>query len=298
MNHLYINIAICGGISSGKSTLVNALLGKSAADIGIGRTTTDVTKYEMPHGSFGINDKIRVYIYDFPEDISEYESTLKRSHLILHMIDFTLFSTGYLRSMIWMMKKLKPMNKVIHLVSKGDAASPEYPILYQELCSLIKSQMSEFQEIMPINPAAAYLANVKLTERNKSQFLCVARAYGVLPNEIEEPLSVNAQDDYIKLVKRMSEILGDDQLTICMNNAIGNYRKIKNLTIIDSANHVNDIKQICELLDKPFDYYYLKHINDEWSNVPVTILVVVFLVMGILMILFGVGFVVSRVCEC
>ncbi len=46
MSILTINVGICGSISAGKSTLVNALMGDIVSKSGMGRTTTDVIKYD------------------------------------------------------------------------------------------------------------------------------------------------------------------------------------------------------------------------------------------------------------
>jgi ribosome biogenesis GTPase A len=42
----YKNIAVLGSVSVGKSTIVNSLIGKKAAEVGVGETTTKTSVYK------------------------------------------------------------------------------------------------------------------------------------------------------------------------------------------------------------------------------------------------------------
>lgn len=289
MNSFYVNIGLCGSVSAGKSTLINAIMGDIVSHSGMGRTTSQVIKFNYANSkskNIIYNDNLTINIYDTPGN-SDHELgintrtksflTLANCHIIVNVIDFLEAAKPTSKSLSNILDMLSRVNRkarsdgiyqnIIHVVNKGDEHSSEYKLIYNK----IKNTIPPFDTIIKINASWAALINYKGDALEKEQLLRIINSVSNPPVVNTELVTFTAiqtmitdirEPGYELLIKTISDMLENETHLMCMSNCTSKYL-ISTKTIVDSLVYYSDLKEICELAKKPYISSYNKYLYDS-----------------------------------
>lgn len=147
-----INVAIFGITSTGKSTIINKLLGKNLAAVGIGETTKDIQPY----------DGVGYRLFDIPgrnDDIQYFSA------------DYISFWKGLTYRMVAITHTVKEMTKVFKLL---DAINLNYDIIVNKFDQVDAEEADAFKEQLRQEVKDAGLQGVNrmffVSARNPQQF--------------------------------------------------------------------------------------------------------------------------------
>ncbi|CAF2808428.1 unnamed protein product [Rotaria sp. Silwood2] len=151
------NIGIFGLTSTGKSTMINSLLGKKLAEIGIGETTKEMTPY---HGT-------RYILWDTPgrNDESAYTNQ-----------EYISFIKGLTRRLILIQYTIK---EILNLIRLLDDLGLGYDIVVNKFDDIDEDEQAKFRRQIQCE-----ISSLKL-KRKKNVFFLSARYPRMFPNWLE-----------------------------------------------------------------------------------------------------------------
>jgi len=293
MDKFYVNIGICGSISAGKSTLINALMGDTISDSGMSRTTSEVIKLNYSSSKvkeIEYHKDLTINIYDTPGN-SDYELgtmtrvksflTLTKCHIIINVIDFLEAAKPTSTSLANVLTMLNKVNKkakedgiyqqIIHVVNKGDSYSSEYKTIFNKIKATIAEASTTKSKLIKLNASRAALKNYRGNLQNKEQLLRIINSVYSPPltntslvtyTFIQEFVANYRQQGYEALIRTITNMLDRQTHLMCMSNCTFRYFN-SDKKILDSLIYYDDLKEICRLTGNVYLSEYAIGINNQ-----------------------------------
>jgi len=268
-----LNIGVCGTISSGKSTLVNALLGNIVSGVGMSKTTTSIIKYNYKSMISMQNDiiippNVSVNLYDTPgfTDIYDRFHQLANCHIVICVIDFIDSVNPTSQSLVNILNSLKLVSqkstlhqRFIYTVNKGDIYSSEYANLFKYINKIISSH-GPIGVTYSINASIACLKNLKDPSSCCSEYL--ARIVNSVLHKTNHTMFAGLVQDegYSKLIQTINRIILENIHLMCMSNSITKYKKLSYPTTSHVLAHYDELKNICASLGYEYKTEYGAHL--------------------------------------
>lgn len=283
MNHLIINIAVVGAISSGKSTLVNALYGNITANTGMGITTYMLNERKYIGSHILKNENITINLIDTSSEPGlnniANSARILDCHIVIcviDMLDFARSDTNTI-NIFRILSAMKPNvhQKIIFVVNKGDIHSSEYIKLYERLIDTMKLYNFVNCYIIKMNVASACLANYTGDYQNTEQLLRLVNSlYTPFITDIKHINQTMIQslaerctnNGYSILINTINKIIATESHLMCLSNAVYDYKK-QNRSMSYNLTHYDDLKLICKTLDVEFNNSYSEHITTSRCNI-------------------------------
>lgn len=273
-----IRIGICGAVSAGKSTLINAIFGDIVSNTGIGRTTTTVNHMKYT----GQDISYPVTIIDTPGS-SDIELGVVRNasflalqscHIIIHVVDLVDYAkptsdlTAKVNAVINKVVSTSSIGKnIIRVVNKGDYRSEEYNTILARI-------KREFKNVVAVHAAAACIRNFSGNiENHKIELKNIANSFthpkvcenllssAVLSQITQEFLAAgNDLTGFDKLIAMINSFIANRQHEMLIDTAKSKYFALGRPTFSQKLDHYNEIRQICNDLGKPYKGSYTEHI--------------------------------------
>lgn len=298
MEHLKVKIGVCGTISSGKSTFINAIMRDMVSDVGMGTTTTSVKKFNTrPELLIDVHPSVSYEIIDTPgcndSDVSNqvrfatYDE-LTSCHIILHVVDLVLFASKNTANLEYLLHRLDSIAKestaqnryvsVIHAINKGDDRSSEYDAIYKSLQSFIKSRCCG--RTMKINASWTCLLEYSGIDLDANKRQMLMRIHNSInPTKLVDPNMIGLDlfkyyatwdcnnSDYKLLIDAVNNMIKTNIHLMCMSNAIAKYNtgSITNKKLSEINKHAIELSNICQVFGKSYDpNTHGAHIKDAY----------------------------------
>jgi len=275
-----IKIGICGAVSSGKSTLINAIFGDIVSGTGIGRTTIDVKHMNYTRAHIQVPESVKVTIIDTPgssdvelgEIRNESFLALRSCHIIIHVIDLLDYAkptsdlTAKVNDVINRVIRSSSIGKnIIRVVNKGDHKSEEYTQIFQKL-------QREFRNVVQIHASAACIRNFTGDiDKHKKELKNIINSFAqpkissanmltqTVIQQIVQDYSVSGNDltGFDELVSIINRFIAGR----CHQMLIDSLKCQPTHTLTQKMDQYLEIKQICTDLNKPYLDSYADHLN-------------------------------------
>lgn len=284
-----INIGICGAVSSGKSTLINALFRDIVSQTGIGRTTTNVKYMKYDKGDIQYPESTKVTIIDTPgssdvelgEVRNESFLALRSCHIILHVIDLPDYAkptsdlTSKVTDVINKVVSSSPIGKnIIRVINKGDYKSEEYEQIFAQL-------QREFKNVVKVNVSAACIKNFNGdVDTHRKELKNIINSFAqpkissanmltpIVIRQITQEYSVLNHDltGFDNLIGLINSFITGRCHSMLIDNLKNEYSRSGFHTFTEKMDQYLEIKQICKDLGKPYKDSHGEHLNNSTEN--------------------------------